>query len=183
MKTLEISVDIIPLPLTPMQMRTITQCERYDFIVYTSKHAQEIFELILKKQRIRVPKRKIIRVGPRQDLLKIDLKGKRVLFPRSALAPFDIIRKLRDRDVSVTPLAIYTAQGKALSTRERKDLFSGQVDELYFKSPSGIDGLLGQIPRTLHRTIKTIPALCIGKTTAHAAREKGWKKVSIKKVV
>lgn len=181
-KTLEIFVDIVPLPLSTAGARIMRRLDRYDHIVFTSRNAQKIFEAALARLRIPVPRKKIIRVGPRADLLKLDLRGRRILFPRSALAPFDIVRKLRARRVTVTPLTLYTARGRVLSTSDRRKLVSGKVDQLYFKSPSGVTGLLGQFSKKTRAAIKKIPVLCVGETTAKAARSAGFKRLSIKKV-
>lgn len=182
MRTLEIFVDIVPLPLSVVGARIVRRLGMLDHIVFTSKNAQKIFEGTLHKLRVTVPRKKIIRVGPRANLLKLNLRGKRILFPRSALAPFDIVRKLRVRGVTVTPLTLYTARGRVLSAAEKQKLVSGKIDQLYFKSPSGIAGLLAQFPNSTRAVIKYIPALCVGETTAKAAASAGFKRVSVKKV-
>lgn len=179
MSTLEIGVDIIPLPLSKYAARVLCQADSYDHIVFTSKHAERIFRSRLRRLHSSVKGKKMIRVGPRNDLLKLHLRG-RVLFPRSALAPFDIVRKLRAQGVVVTTVRLYTARGKKLSSRDRNALLSKKIDRLYFKSPSGIDGLLRQIPHKDRNVVLKIPALCIGETTEKAARKAGWKQVTIK---
>ncbi len=178
MKTLKVFVDIVPLPLSAGNVRILRRANKFDRIVFTSKNAQKIFEVALRKLCIPLPRKKIVRVGPRKDLLKLGLRGKRVLFPRSALAPFDIVRKLRACGTIVIPITLYTARGRKLTARDKRSLLSRKVERIYFKSPSGIDGLLRQIPRILHPLIKNIPTLCIGETTAKAARKAGFKKVS-----
>jgi uroporphyrinogen-III synthase len=181
MSTLEIGVDIVPLPLTKHALQALRSADTYDHVIFTSKNAEGIFLSKLRKLKSTVDKKMMIRVGPRKELLNLPLQGKRVLFPRSALAPFDIVRKLRKNGVVVRTVRLYTAHGKKLSSHERNALLSHKVDRLYFKSPSGIEGLLRQIPRKERQMVLKIPALCIGETTAKAARRAGWNNIQVKR--
>jgi uroporphyrinogen-III synthase len=177
MKTFEVSVEIVPLRLSPSAIRILKQADSYDRIVFTSKNAQEVFDQTLHKLRVAIDSKKYIRVGPREDLLKLDLCGKRILFPRSALAPFDVIRKLRARGTVVQAVALYTARGTKLSQADKKALLAGKYDTLYFKSPSGIDGFLRQFSSRERSAIKNISTICIGPTTAQAAKKAGFRKI------
>lgn len=183
-QTLEIRVEFERLPLSRGAADSLGHLSRYDAIVFTSKNAERFFVQELRARGIARPKHILyIRVGPRADLLKLELKSKRILFPRSALAPHDIVKKLRARGVQVRTLTLYTSYGKKLSRTERKKIFSGAIEAFYFKSPSGISGLLRQLRPAEKEIVRMIPAICIGVTTASAARTSGWKKVSIKKVL
>lgn len=181
MRELQIKVDILPLQLSQSSVRFLERVDTYDHVVFTSKNAERLFLQEMRKLHIKVPKEKVVRVGPTAELLKLPLTGKRVLFPRSLLAPFNIVRALRDRGVVVRTIPFYTARGKKLSSRQRNALLSGEIDRLYFKSPSGIVGLLAQLTQNERDTALKIPALCIGATTAEAAQKAGWKKVSKKR--
>jgi uroporphyrinogen-III synthase len=177
MKTFEVSVEIVPLRLSPFATRILRQANSYDRIVFTSKNAQEIFEREMHRLHIAMPTEKIIRVGPREDLLKHDLRNRRILFPRSKLAPFGIVRKLRSRGTVVQTITLYTARGKKLTRSEKQTLLSGTYDRLHFKSPSGIYGFLHQFSPQERITIKNIPAHCIGTTTTTAARKAGFRHI------
>ena len=181
--TLQIKVKVLLLPLSRASIRAIHNLVRYEYVVFTSKNARKLFGQVLRELRLKPLRNyQIIQVGPRADILKFQLRGKRVLFPRSTLAPYDIVRKMRVRGTIVRTIYFYTAHGVQLSGAQRKSLIMGKVKKLYFKSPSGIDGLLRQFRGRERTIILAIPALCIGKTTAQAARRIGFKQVSVKNV-
>jgi uroporphyrinogen-III synthase len=177
---LEVRVVVKRLPLSPTSVGALRHLERYDVIVFTSKYARAFFEQELQRRGISLPRDRVIQVGPRNDLLKKALKGKRILFPRSALAPPEIIRKLRAMRSIVHVIPLYTAEGKPLSSVEKKRLQQGSIEQLYFKSPSGISGFLSQFRGRERTAVLSIPARCIGETTASAARKSGFKKVFIR---
>ena len=180
---LGIKVNVRPLPLSSASVHAIRNLASYDYIAFTSKNARKFFTQALREYRIKPPARgQIMQVGQRADLLKFPLRGKRILFPRSAIALFDIVRRLRTRGAIVRVVQLYTAHGAPLSQAQKRLLLAGEVKKLYFKSPSGIDGLLRQVSRSNRKSILAIPALCIGETTAQAARLAGFKQVSIKNV-
>ena len=108
-----------------------------------------------------------------------DLKGKRILFPRSVLAPFDIVRKLRAKGTIVRAFALYTTYGAPLSAAEKKRILGGRIQRLYFKSPSGIHGFLRQFRAGERQRVLALPVRCIGETTAKAARATGFRRVSV----
>jgi uroporphyrinogen-III synthase len=176
----EVRVIVKRLPLSPASVNALRRLDRYDAIIFTSKHARAFFVQELQRRNISLPRDRVIQVGPRNDLLKKALKGKRILFPRSALAPSDVIRKLRALRSTVHVIPLYTAEGKPLSRVEKKRLQERAIEQLYFKSPSGIRGLLRQFRGAAREHILSIPARCIGETTAAAARKAGFKKVFIR---
>jgi uroporphyrinogen-III synthase len=176
----EVRVVVKPLPLSRAAVNALQHLERYDVLIFTSKRARAFFEQELQKRGISLPRDRVIQVGPRNDLLKKALTGKRILFPRSAIAPSDVIRKLRAIRSIVHVIPLYTAEGKPLSHAEKKRLQQGSVRQLYFKSPSGIHGLIRQFRGSVRTRMLSIPARCIGETTAAAARKAGFKKVFIR---
>ena len=112
----EARITLARLPLSPQAVRALRKLEQYDLIVFTSKNARRFFMQALRECRISLPKKsRIVQVGPRTDLLKLPVKNKRILFPRSAIAPYDIVRQLRARGASVRVIPLYTARGAALS--------------------------------------------------------------------
>lgn len=176
----EARITLVPLPLSRASIDALRHLGRYDVIVFTSKHAQTYFEKELLRCRIALPDRsRIIRVGPRNHLLKLALKGKRILFPRSGAAPFDTIRKLRKIGSRVRVIPLYLPKGVPLTSVQKANLQNGKTKQLYFKSPSGIAGLLKQCHGRLRKAALSIPARCIGDTTAQAARKAGFKRVFI----
>jgi len=180
----EVRIILEQLPLSRTSVEALRTSDRYDAIVFTSNHARAFFMQELRRRRFALPKRsRIIQVGPRADLLKFDLKNKRVLFPRSAIAPFDVVRALRTRGATVRVIPLYTAKGAPLSQAQKNKLLQGKVKQLYFKSPSGVRGFLGQFRGKGREVVRSIAARCIGATTARAARDAGMKKVSMGNVL
>ncbi len=170
----------VRITTSPLSVR-LPKLERYDLIVFTSKNAQKFFTLALHKYKTKIPKHaRVVRVGPRAELLKLELKNKKILFPRSDLAPFAIIRQLRARGAQVRVLPLYTTDAVLLTKKQKESLLEGAYRELYFKSPSGVTGFLQQFNRIQQKQLLSIPALCIGTTTASAAKAAGFKKVSIR---
>ena len=183
-KVWKATIKTTRIPLSRASMQALRNLDRYSLIVFTSKHAKQCFAQALQEERIPLPRRiRVVQVGPRNDLLKLPLKHEHILFPRSAIAPYDIVRRLRARGAVVRPLPLYTTRGTALSDRHKRSLLSGAVGALYFKSPSGVTGLLGQFRKKEKKIIQAIPATCIGQTTAAAARAAGFKRISIKGVL
>lgn len=182
-KALEAKIVLERLPLARESIQALRALSRYDIIAFTSKKARKFFEQELRKRRIAPPKAaRVVTVGPRNELLKLHVRGKRILFPRSSLAPYDIVRKLRARGATVRTIPLYSAHGAVLSRKDKAALLRGGFSSLYFKSPSGVAGLLRQMSRSERAIVLAVPALCIGKTTAQAARKAGFKRVSIKNV-
>jgi uroporphyrinogen-III synthase len=182
-KLLEVRVKTKRMPLSRGSIQSLRNLHRYDFVVFTSKNARKFFMQALRRYGAKPPlSGQSIRVGPRADLLKLPLDGKRIFFPRSAIAPYDIIRKMRRRGAVVRVVRLYTSYGATLSLAQKRSLLAGQIECIYFKSPSGIDGFLRQIPAPQHKMIFAIRALGIGVTTAQAARAAGFKQVSVKKL-
>ncbi len=177
---MEIGIDIKALSLSRSTISVLRNIARYDLIVFTSKNAQNFFKRALSRLQIKLPRSSgIVRVGPRNDLLKLAVRGKRILFPRSALAPHDIIRGLRSKGCSVRVITLYTAHGTKLSKKQRQLILSGNIERLYFKSPSGVRGLLQQMRGRNKKLVLSILAECLGKTTASAAKAEGFKKVVV----
>lgn len=167
------------IPLSRASVDALRHIDRYDSVVCTSKHAVSFFEEELRRRRFAPPRSRIVRVGPRNDLLKLDFKGKRILFPRSSLAPFDVVRALRRKGAVVRVIPLYEPKGVPLSRAQKANLLNGTTKQLYFKSPSGIHSLLKQYRGPHRNMVLALPARCIGATTAQAARKAGFKRVFI----
>jgi uroporphyrinogen-III synthase len=179
-KTFQVRIKVYKLKLSKSSIKALYALEWYDLVVFTSKHAKEFFMQELHERQYKTPNAKQMKiVGPRHDLLKFSIAGKRILFPRSAIAPHDIIKKLRARGAIVRVLALYTTQGVTLTKQEKNDLLQHAYVKLYFRSPSGVQGFMQQFSLTERRALQQIPARCIGPMTAKAARAAGF--VSVKR--
>lgn len=177
---LHIKVRVKRVPLSRAGAQALKRLDSYDLIVFSSKHAQRFFMQLLRERNMKLPRRsRVLRVGPRADLLKHQVAGKRVLYPRSALAPFDIIRRLRAGGATVVPLVLYTAVAEPLSSAQRRMLAQGKVSSLHFRSPSGVRGLLRQLSPAERRIAQGLPAWCIGATTLAAARSAGFGRATV----
>jgi uroporphyrinogen-III synthase len=182
-KTLAVQVRVRRLPLSRAPARALAHLSRYDLITFTSKHAEAFFLRELRERRLaRPPRGRMVRVGPRDDLLKLAVSNKHILFPRSAIAPSDIVRRLRARGASVRIVPLYTTEGVPLSKNRKMALAKGFYTRLTFRSPSGVHGLMVQLSKKERVMARRIPVQCIGPTTARAARKAGFKRVSVKNV-
>ncbi|HVO28496.1 MAG TPA: uroporphyrinogen-III synthase [Candidatus Paceibacterota bacterium] len=180
-KVLEIRVKTKRIPLSRASIQALRDIDRYDLVVFTSRHARKFFTQALRQYAAQPPlPGRVVQVGPRADLLKLPLDSKRVLFPRSAAAPYDIVRKMRRRGAVVRVVRLYTPYRTTLSPAQKRSLLAGAVEKICFRSPSGINGLLDQVPHSQRKTIFAVRTFCIGETTARAARAAGFQQVSVK---
>jgi uroporphyrinogen-III synthase len=107
------------------------------------------------------------------------VRGMRILFPRSAIAPSDVVRMLRASGAVVTVMPLYTSSPAPLSANEKRKILTGIYTTLFFKSPSGVRGLLSHFTKIEALAVRARTAQCIGPTTARAARAAGFAKVSL----
>lgn len=94
--------------------------------------------------------------------------GMRVLLPQSALADDGLAHTLRERGAEVTTVIAYETiigtGGEDVSTM----LERGAIDAILFSSPSTVHNFMRRI---YPLNVPSLPAVCIGATTANAARE------------
>lgn len=202
--SLEIQVDTKPEKLTEHSLHVFSELKTYDWILFTSKHAVTFFDTVLKNLNIPFPQNvhvgavgsitasvlvtlgypvHIIPSTPNSASLAEALgvvSGMRILLPRSAIAPSDIIETLQKKGAYVETIALYTTVPHLLSVETKQLLIAGAYTSLIFKSPSGIAGLRSQFSVQEWHTIQKIHCVCIGKTTAKAASEHGFTHVAIK---
>ncbi|HVB20130.1 MAG TPA: uroporphyrinogen-III synthase [Candidatus Paceibacterota bacterium] len=205
-KTLEIHIQIVRETLSPRAAHTLTRIEKYDWILFTSKNAVKTFAQELKERRIAMPlSPRIAAVGtataqalqrlklpvhsiPKRftshDLIRNigSVAGTCILFPRSAIAPYGVVRELRDRGARVSTIPLYTGVVKPLPKTTFRALLMGTYTQLIFKSPSAVHGLMKQLSKEERPTVLKIAVQCIGPTTARAARSAGFTKVFVKSV-
>ena len=201
--TLEIQVRVTPRKLSRAATRALEHVGRYDWILFTSKNAVMFFVREIRKRRLALSATsRIAAVGsetaaalrsagfpvhsiPVRFTVRAmvnsmkRVNGLRILFPRSAIAPPDAIRILRKRGARVTVVPLYTTTVRPLSQAGKRALLAGSYTRLTFKSPSGVRGLMGQLRGKEKRTVRTILAQCIGPTTKHAARQAGFKHITM----
>jgi uroporphyrinogen III methyltransferase/synthase len=109
------------------------------------------------------------------------VRGAQVLLPRSELADAALVQALEGMGARPTVLPLYTAQ----PVLERDPAFErllaeGRAACITFTSPSTVAGFSKRLGDSiLLRKALRIPALCIGPTTAAAARECGFEHITV----
>jgi uroporphyrinogen-III synthase len=206
-KTLEIRIRVTRQKLSRSASQALTHIGRYDWILFTSKNAVTFFAQEFRRRHSTLPlAARIAAVGPEtaralrtagfpvhiipkrftvRDMLKAigNVKGLRILFPRSAIAPHAAIRALRRRGARVSVVPLYTATAMPLSHVVKRGLLAGSYAQLTFKSPSGVHGLLRQLNSREKQVVRKIPVQCIGPTTVRTARTAGFREVSLTEVL
>ncbi len=203
-KILEIHIQVVRENLSPRTVHILARIEKYDWIFFTSKNAVITFAQELKERQIAMPlSPNIAAVGPAtaQTLRRLKLSvhsiPKRftshdlirsigsiadmcILFPRSAIANYDVVRELRARGARVSAISLYTSVVKPLPKTTLRALLTGTYTQIIFKSPSAVHGLIKQLSKKERLTVLKISAQCIGPTTARAARSVGFTRVFVK---
>ena len=205
MKTFETKVQTKALPISSSAKRAIQAWQTYDWVLFTSKNAVHYFMMQYGKHTIvsKVHSHtsivsSVAAVGPETaatlrtagfivtiiskeqtvknmvDMLG-DVQGKRILFPRSQIAPREIIMDLRRAGALVRVVALYTSLPVILTDIQRQRLLVGWYERISFTSPSGVHSLMNQFTKPQLKRIQTIPALCIGPTTKKAAQLAGFR--------
>lgn len=100
--------------------------------------------------------------------------GRRVLVPRSDSERPDSVETLRDRGCQVETVVAYSIQPAEPDPIGLAALLKGEVDVASFVSPSALTGLAAMRPeQPLSQILAPVTVLCIGPTTADAARSLG----------
>jgi len=102
--------------------------------------------------------------------------GEKVLLLRGSLADRRLPTRLRERGAEVDEIEAYrTLEAPPRSgPLLREALAEGKLGAVLFASPSAVRGLLGLADTGQRRELLAVPAICIGPTTAAAAREAGF---------
>jgi len=200
------TIAVQTLPRSSASSKALKNSDSFDYIIFTSAHAVDFFKRALGKRKLHGPK--VIAVGPatakaarragfevqmmpdRFTAAQIARKlsdstaGKAILLPRSAIAPHQLAAALQKQRANVTELDLYTAAPVlARDQKFERLLRAGKVDFLTFASPSSINGFSHRIKSDiLLNTAQRIPAVCIGPSTARAAKKSEFKKVFTAKI-
>ena len=111
----------------------------------------------------------------RQLLGFTNLRDKKVLLLRSAIASNELVDVLAEGGAQVDNVAVYTAsEVKSDTSALVESLGEGTIDWVTFASPSSVDGLLGQVPSGLINSSKAQVA-SIGPVTSGRLKELGVK--------
>jgi len=103
-----------------------------------------------------------------------DVTGQRVLLPRSETAPATLVTALNDRGALVDTVTAYTVRPAKPDPIALATLLDGDLDVATFTSSSGLTGLATMLNgRSVAEVLSPLTVVCIGPTTADAARALG----------
>jgi uroporphyrinogen III methyltransferase/synthase len=109
-----------------------------------------------------------------------DLHGRRILIPRSDVAPHDLITALESRGAQVQAVVAYRTLPGQAGPEALRLVWEHQVDVISLFSPSALDGLLHMLAQergseAAAAALNRLALACIGPSTAQAARKHGLK--------
>jgi uroporphyrinogen-III synthase len=166
----------------------------YTHVVFTSSHAVDFF---MRATSSPIPR--YVQVAARGDVTKekltsygvaaknfadvTDWQSANVLLPRSQLATDELPQELRDKGAKVTTIALYlTLYVDERDAKFEELLAGGKVGCITFTSPSSIAGFGHRLAGSqLTQSALNLPAACIGRTTAAAAKKAGFKNILVSK--
>ena len=198
------TIEVREIPLSPASLASLKDIAQYDYIFFTSGHAVKIFGALVKGLRIKKPSGlKVVavgrmtaslcaRIGFKADIIpkefnvenmvgRLDnVRGKKILFPRSSIAPASTLKTLRSKGAIVRAIALYKTVPIRTDPASFKGIFADDADAVTFMSPSSIAGFVKNLQGTiLRKRAFEATALCIGPTTARAARKAGFRYIKI----
>ncbi|MCE2400097.1 uroporphyrinogen-III C-methyltransferase [Candidatus Poribacteria bacterium] len=193
------TIEIRPLEIDSADIPTP---EKYDWIIFTSVNAVEIYYAHLREKGkdTRVfGGCSICAVGPKtvEALNSIGIypdfvpshasgrvvateievvQGKKILLPRAKIATTDLPDILRERAAHVDDVPLYDTVKVASENRDtiKKDLLEGRIDFVTFTSSSTVTNFLEMFPsHTAKDLLANVRVAVIGPTTAATATEHG----------
>jgi uroporphyrinogen III methyltransferase/synthase len=107
-----------------------------------------------------------------------DLSGRRVLLPRSEIAPPDLVQALQAKSARVETAIAYSVAPAEPDPQVLMELIAGRLDLAVFFSPSAVRGLIGMLEPDRGREqalaiLNRLTIACVGPTTARAAEQAG----------
>jgi uroporphyrinogen III methyltransferase/synthase len=109
-----------------------------------------------------------------------DVSNARVALFRSDIAPVDIVTELQELGASVESFVAYRTVPAEHGAKDLRELLDNEkLDVLTFTSSSTVTNFVGAVGDDRLRAARSIPAVCIGPTTAEAARAAGLNVVGV----
>jgi uroporphyrinogen III methyltransferase/synthase len=108
------------------------------------------------------------------ELLRGEVAGKRVLYPRAALARDLIVRELAAAGASVAAPVAYASAVPAGAAATAHAALAGRLDLLSFTAASTVHNFVALLGADDLALARAIPVAVIGQQTATAAREQGF---------
>ena len=189
-------------PLSVVSKRALTTIDTYDFLFFTSVQAVQYFCTVYRKK-ISQPFPRVAAVGPATakacraagmkvsfvpkqftvaDLVQIvpDIQGKRILFPRSNIAPRDVIAIMRERGAYVKTIPLYSTTRVLIPRKRLETILNKRNDCITFMSNSSVQSFSAALrSAALKKRGYALPAVCIGPRTADGARKAGFTTVVV----
>ena len=183
---------------------SLKQVSSYNYLFFTSVHAVNFFIDVLKEQHIdevsaRMPP--VVAVGPVtaqactdaglsvvrvpsqftvENMIKElpTLRNRKILFPRSTIAPESIVTLIRNRGAEVTTLPLYTTICRTDKLSEDDEFALKNADYIIFLSPSSVKSFINCVSNSKLKDVRrTMTALCVGPRTERAAHVLGFKSI------
>lgn len=200
------SITITGNTSDPVIQKQLKHIEDFDWIVFTSSNGVRFFReafLAMRYDKAVLQKRKIAAVGSQtakeaeknklqvsfipsrfttEDLAREmpDVKGKRILLPRSSIANPLLQKQLEEKGAIVVNIPIYkTAYITEEQSRLEKLIQNNKILCITFTSPSTVKGFIESIQsQTLRKKMLSIPVFSIGPVTTKAAKEYGFQSIT-----
>lgn len=110
-----------------------------------------------------------------EELLKRDISGKKILYPRAELARPYLADQLRQAGAEVAdPVAYRTLSPDDNAAEVRRLLQGGEVDAICFSSSSTFDNLVAMLGDDLRQLLGETRLFSIGPLTSKTIREHGY---------
>lgn len=208
-KIRELGAEPVPFPVIELEeppdpeplARALTELDRYDWVLFTSKNGVERFFSALSRSgrdsRALGPVR-IGVIGPatrdalsshgvRADAMATEFVGEglakevlsrgatRVLLARALVARDALPKLLRDAGVSVDVVPVYRTKpaSEGRGAELRRLITEHEVDSVLFTSSSTLDNALALLGEGGASLLDRLTVACIGPVTARTARERG----------
>lgn len=192
------AIAILPLPGPAGLREAMERIRTYDALIFTSSNGAEIFSGHIRAAGLSpsiLPG--AVCVGPKTaaawekvggrtkkipeqfsgseiaDLLGADLTGKSYLILRPEVVKFELGSILAERGAGVDEVVLYrTVSNRDGGPKLRELLDCQAIGVVTFTSPSSVHGIVDLLPGV--KSIRSILCVCIGPTTARAAKETGF---------
>jgi uroporphyrinogen-III synthase len=192
-------------PVSPGIESVMKNPAGYDVILFTSRHAAIFFnELVLEMNAVGWKKIPVIAVGESTAAVLTEngfsaamvpqeftsaalageiknVRGKKVLLPRSQLADTSLVKSLEAKGAVVVAFLLYTTDFIDGRDERLEQMLAEKMAQpggdccITFTSPSTVNGFTRRLEKsTLDEVVKLMPAVCIGPVTADAARQAGF---------
>lgn len=187
-------------PLDPEPLRqAVAALDSFDWVAFTSRRAVAALALVLDAAAEIRPSIAVVGTSTAQEVRRrgwpIEVlpkeqtgpglvramaaagagAGTRVLQPASDIALDEVREGLESLGADVVQVVAYRTVPARLDLEEvRAAAAEGSPDAFTFTSPSTVDNLIASLDDELRELARGTPAICIGPTTAEAARKAGF---------